>query len=48
LKKAPAGGSVTDLNGETLNYGHAERDYRIERFVACGDPTRVEHLLGYG
>ncbi len=40
-----AGGLMTDPSGESLTYGHVERDFRVPAFVAWGDP-RAPATLG--
>jgi 3'(2'), 5'-bisphosphate nucleotidase len=40
-----AGGLVTDPSGESLTYGHLERDLRVPAFLAWGDP-RAPAMFG--
>jgi len=36
-----AGGIVTKPDGESLTYGHADKNFRIPSFIAWGDPAKA-------
>jgi 3'-phosphoadenosine 5'-phosphosulfate (PAPS) 3'-phosphatase len=44
LVLAAAGGLVLTPDGQALRYGQAQRVFRIEAFVAWGDPAGFERF----